>query len=224
LFALIKMFTDKIILADKPLNWTSTDVVRFLKKNLSLKKVGHAGSLDPRATGLLILCTDKMTKSINDFMDKEKEYQGIIKIGAITKSFDTETEEEDLKDVSSVTDEMIESTGQSFLGEIEQVPPMHSALKLNGRPLYKLARKGESVERKARKITIRNFDIKRLNSDEIFFNVVCSKGTYIRSIANDFGAKLGVGGYLKELRRIRIGDYNLDNLNESAGEIKFRTI
>lgn len=218
------MFTDKIILADKPLNWTSTDVVRFLKKNLSLKKVGHAGSLDPRATGLLILCTDKMTKSINDFMDKEKEYQGIIKIGAITKSFDTETEEEDLKDVSSVTDEMIESTGQSFLGEIEQVPPMHSALKLNGRPLYKLARKGESVERKARKITIRNFDIKRLNSDEIFFNVVCSKGTYIRSIANDFGAKLGVGGYLKELRRIRIGDYNLDNLNESAGEIKFRTI
>jgi len=218
------MFTDKIILADKPLNWTSTDVVRFLKKNLSLKKVGHAGSLDPRATGLLILCTDKMTKSINDFMDKEKEYQGIIKIGAITKSFDTETEEEDFKDVSSVTDEMIESTAQTFLGEIEQVPPMHSALKLNGRPLYKLARKGESVERKARKITIRNFDIKRLNSEEIFFNVVCSKGTYIRSIANDFGAKLGVGGYLKELRRIRIGDYNLENLNESAGEIKFRAI
>jgi tRNA pseudouridine55 synthase len=218
------MYTDRIILADKPLNWTSTDVVRYLKKNLSLKKVGHAGSLDPRATGLLILCTDKMTKSINDFMDKEKEYQGIIKIGVRTISFDTETEEEDFKDVSGVTDKMIENTVQSFLGEIEQVPPMHSALKLNGRPLYKLARKGESVELKARKITIRTFDIKRLNCDEIFFNVVCSKGTYIRSIANDFGVKLGVGGYLKELRRIRIGDYNLDNLNETSGEIRFRVI
>jgi len=218
------MFTDKIILTDKPLDWTSTDVVRFLKKNLSLKKVGHAGSLDPRATGLLILCTDKMTKKINDFMDMEKEYQGIIKIGAVTRSFDTETEEEDLKDVSGVSDDMIEKTREIFLGEIEQVPPMHSALKLNGRPLYKLARKGEKVELKPRKIEIKSFEIKRLNECEIFFNIICSKGTYIRSIANDFGEKLGVGGYLKELRRTRIGEFNLNNLKEKAGEIKFCTI
>lgn len=218
------MYTDKIILTDKPLDWTSTDVVRFLKKKLSLKKVGHAGSLDPRATGLLILCTDRMTKKINDFMDMEKEYQGIIKIGARTRSFDTETEEEDLKDVSGINDEMIEKVRITFLGEIEQIPPMHSALKFNGRPLYKLARKGETVELKARKIEIKEFEIKRLNEKEIFFDIICSKGTYIRSIANDFGEKLNVGGYLKELRRTRIGVYDLKNLKDAAGEIYFCAI
>lgn len=218
------MFTDKIILTDKPLNWTSTDVVRFLKKSLSLKKVGHAGSLDPRATGLLILCTDRLTKKINEFMDYEKEYQGIIKIGARTRSFDTETEEEDFKDVSKVSDEMIENARSSFLGVTEQVPPMHSAIKLNGRPVYKLARKGQTVELKPRKIEIKTFEVRRLNSEEIFFNIVCSKGTYIRSVANDFGEMLGVGGYLKELRRIRIGEYDLNNLNEKIGEIYYRII
>lgn len=218
------MFTDKIILTDKPLNWTSTDVVRFLKKNLSLKKVGHAGSLDPRATGLLILCTDRMTKKINEFMDYEKEYQGIIRIGARTRSFDTETEEEDFKDTSTVSDFMIENARSSFLGIVEQVPPMHSAIKLNGRPVYKLARKGQTVELKPRKIEIKAFDVKRLSSEEIFFNIVCSKGTYIRSVANDLGEMLGVGGYLKELRRIRIGEYDLNNLNEKIGEIIYRAI
>lgn len=218
------MFTDKIILTDKPLNWTSTDVVRFLKKNLSLKKVGHAGSLDPRATGLLILCTDRMTKKINEFMDFEKEYQGIIRIGARTRSFDTETEEEDFKDASKVSDEMIENACSSFLGVIEQVPPMHSAIKVNGRPVYKLARKGKTVELKPRKIEIKTFEVKRLNSEEIFFNIVCSKGTYIRSVANDFGEMLGVGGYLKELRRIRIGEYDLNNMNEKTGDIIYRVI
>ncbi|MBI5404253.1 MAG: tRNA pseudouridine(55) synthase TruB [Ignavibacteriae bacterium] len=218
------MYTDKIILTDKPLDWTSTDVVRFLKKKLSLKKVGHAGSLDPRATGLLILCTDKMTKRINEFMDYEKEYQGIIRIGARTKTYDTESEEEDFREVSGVSGKMIEDVRKTFVGETEQIPPMHSALKLNGRPLYKLARKGETVELKARKIVIKEFGIKRLNDEEIFFNIICSKGTYIRSIANDFGEKLGVGGYLKELRRTRIGIYDLNNLNETAGEIKFSAI
>ena len=218
------MFTDKIILTDKPLNWTSTDVVRFLKKNLSLTKVGHAGSLDPRATGLLILCTDKMTKKINDFMNLEKEYQGIIKVGARTKSYDTETEEEDFKDIGGISDNMIETVRDTFIGEIEQIPPMHSALKLNGRPLYKLARKGESVELKPRSVVIKNFDIKRIDVNEIFFNIICSKGTYIRSIANDFGEKLGVGGYLKELRRIRIGNYDLNHLDNQAGDIKFSTV
>jgi tRNA pseudouridine55 synthase len=218
------MFTDKIILTDKPLNWTSTDVVRFLKKSLSLTKVGHAGSLDPRATGLLILCTDKMTKRINDFMDLEKEYRGIIRIGAKTKSYDTESEEEEITDVSRIEEKMIEDIRNTFLGEIEQVPPMHSAIKLNGRPVYKLARKGKTVELKPRKITIKQFDVKRLNPEEIYFNIVCSKGTYIRSIANDLGEKLGVGGYLKELRRIRIGKYNLDNLDLKIGEIKYSVI
>lgn len=218
------MFTDKIILTDKPLNWTSTDVVRFLKKNLSLTKVGHAGSLDPRATGLLILCTDRMTKQINSFMDSEKEYQGIIRIGAVTRSFDTETEEEDIKDASGITDEMIEDARKTFLGEIEQVPPMHSAVKLNGRPAYKLARKGTMLDLKARRVTIKGFDIKRLGTEEIYFSIICSKGTYIRSIANDLGAKLGVGGYLKELRRIRIGEYNLKNLNMKAGEVNYNVL
>jgi|WetSurMetagenome_2_1015567.scaffolds.fasta_scaffold369847_2 tRNA pseudouridine55 synthase len=218
------MFTDKIILTDKPLNWTSTDVVRFLKKSLSLTKVGHAGSLDPRATGLLILCTDKMTKRINEFMDFEKEYRGIIRIGAKTKSYDTESEEEEITDVSHIDEKMIEDIRNTFLGDIEQVPPMHSAIKLNGRPVYKLARKGKTVELKPRKITIKHFDIKRLTPEEIYFNIVCSKGTYIRSIANDLGEKLGVGGYLKELRRIRIGEYNLDNLDLKIGEIKYSVI
>lgn len=218
------MYTDKIILTDKPIDWTSTDVVRFLKKKLSLEKVGHAGSLDPRATGLLILCTDKMTKRINEFMECEKEYQGIIRIGARTKSYDTESEEEDVREVSGINGKMIEDVRNTFIGETEQIPPMHSALKHKGRPLYKLARKGETVELKARKIEIREFGIKRLNNEEIFFNIICSKGTYIRSIANDFGEKLGVGGYLKELRRTRIGIYDLSNLNETAGEIKFSAI
>ncbi len=218
------MFTDKIILTDKPLNWTSTDVVRFLKKSLSLTKVGHAGSLDPRATGLLILCTDRMTKQINNFMDSEKEYQGIIRIGAKTRSFDTETEEEEIRDASGITDEMIENARKTFLGEIQQVPPMHSAIKLNGRPAYKLARKGTMLDLKARKVTIKVFDIKRLNSDEIYFSIICSKGTYIRSIANDLGEKLGVGGYLKELRRIRIGEYDLNNLDKKIGEINYNVL
>lgn len=218
------MFTDKIILTDKPLNWTSTDVVRFLKKSLSLTKVGHAGSLDPRATGLLILCTDKMTKRINEFMDFEKEYRGIIRIGAKTKTYDTESEEEDLTDVSNVSEKIIMDVRDTFLGDIQQIPPMHSALKLNGRPLYKLARKGEMVELKPRNITVKSFDVKKLNNEEIYFSIVCTKGTYIRSIANDFGTKLGVGGYLKELRRIRIGGYNLNNLNEKIGEINFCAI
>jgi tRNA pseudouridine55 synthase len=218
------MFTDKIILTDKPLNWTSTDVVRFLKKSLSLTKVGHAGSLDPRATGLLILCTDRYTKRISEFMDYEKEYRGIIRIGAKTKSYDTESEEEEITDVSHIDDKIIENIRNTFLGEIEQVPPMHSAIKLNGRPVYKLARKGKTVELKPRKITVKQFDIKRLNTEEIYFNIVCSKGTYIRSIANDLGEKLGVGGYLKELRRIRIGEYNLDNLDLKIGEINYCVI
>jgi tRNA pseudouridine55 synthase len=165
-----------------------------------------------------------MTKQINNFMDSEKEYQGIIRIGAKTKSFDTETGEEDIKDASGITDDMTEEVRKTFMGEIQQVPPMHSAVKLNGRPAYKLARKGTMLELKPRKVTIKVFEIKRLSPEEIYFCITCSKGTYIRSIANDFGEKLGVGGYLKELRRIRIGEYDLNNLDKKAGEINYSVL
>lgn len=216
---------DKIILADKPLDWSSADVLNVLKKDLNVPKIGHAGTLDPRATGLLVICTGKMTKKINEFIDYDKEYEGIIKIGAVTKGYDTESEEEDIKDVSHIDDAELERARQKFLGEIEQVPPMHSAVKHGGKPLYKLARKGKEIERKPRIVTISRFDIKRLNQNEIFFDITCSKGTYIRSIANDFGKELAVGGYLKELRRTRVGKFILTGLdNESARGIKYKVL
>jgi tRNA pseudouridine55 synthase len=220
----ISIFSDRIILADKPLDFTSTDLVRLFKKQFRIKKIGHAGTLDPKATGLLILCTDSMTKRIDSFMDLEKEYTGIIKIGAVTKSFDTEKEEEGEIDASHITDEEIESVRISFVGESEQLPPMYSALKHKGTPLYKFARAGKEIERQPRKINISKIEAFRINPDEIFFKVVCSKGTYIRVLANDFGARLGVGGYLLELRRTRIGEYSLENLTEEVKNIKFRIL
>lgn len=217
-------FSDRIILADKPLDFTSTDVVRLFKKQFRIKKIGHAGSLDPKATGLLILCTDSMTKRIDTFMNLEKEYTGIIKIGAVTKSFDTEKEVENEVDTSHITDDEIEKVRKSFLGESEQMPPMYSALKHKGKPLYKLARAGKEIERQPRKINISKIEAYRINPIEIFFKVVCSKGTYIRVIADDFGAKLGVGGYLLELRRTRIGEFSLENLTEEVKNIQFRIL
>jgi tRNA pseudouridine55 synthase len=165
-----------------------------------------------------------MTKKIANFMDLEKEYIGIIKIGATTKTFDTESEEENHKDTEHITDEEIQKLKELFTGEIEQIPPMHSAIKFQGKPIYKLARKGKSIELKPRKITIKSFDISKIKIDEILFKVLCSKGTYIRSLANDFGAKLGVGGYLKSLRRTRIGDFTTENLDDEIREIKFRVL
>ena len=215
-------FDDKIIIVDKPLDFTSADVVRLFKKQFRIKKIGHAGSLDPKATGLLILCTDSMTKRIDLFMDMEKEYSGIIRIGAVTKSFDTEKEEENEVDTSHITDEDIQKAINSFLGESEQMPPMYSAIKHKGRALYKLAREGKVIERKVRKIIISNIEARKINFKEVFFNVVCSKGTYIRVIADDFGARLGVGGYLLELRRLRIGNITLENLDREARNIKFK--
>ena len=217
-------YSNKVILVDKPLCLTSADVVYRLKRKLRLRKVGHAGTLDPRATGLLIVCTDKMTKSVNEFMDLEKEYEGTIRIGARTKSFDTETSEFDLKDVSHLMQEEIFKARDYFLGEIEQTPPMYSALKHKGKPLYKIARKGKTIERKPRKILIREFEINRVDDFHVWFKVVCSKGTYIRTIANDFGERLGVGGYLKTLRRTRIGDYVLENLNMDLDGLKYRVL
>lgn len=215
------MYNNAIILADKPKTWSSNGVLNVLKKKLDLKKAGHSGTLDPMATGLLVVCTGKMTKKISGFIDYDKEYTGIIKIGAKTESYDTEKEEYDLVDTSSVTDKDIENVRLKFTGEILQLPPMHSAVKLNGKRLYIIARKGKEVEREPRKVSVSEFDIKRINENELEFRIVCSKGTYIRSIANDIGEALGVGGYLKELRRTRIGEFKLNDFENEASGIKF---
>ncbi len=214
----------KIYLVDKPLNYTSADVVRIFKGSLRLKKLGHSGTLDPRATGLLILCSDKMTKKINEFIEYDKEYEGIIRIGATTKSFDTESEEENILENFEVSDEQIENVRKSFLGESEQLPPMYSAVKHKGKPLYKMARKGREIERKTRKIHISEFEISRKSRTELIFRISSSKGTYIRSIANDFGERLGVGGYLKELRRTRIGEYVIEDFNEELRNIRYTVL
>ena len=216
--------SDLIILVDKPLDFTSADIVRILKKTLSLKKLGHSGTLDPKATGLLILCSDKMTKKINEFIEYDKEYEGIIRLGAVTKSFDTEDEEEDIADEISVSEEDIEKVRQIFLGVTDQLPPMYSAVKHKGRPLYKMARKGREIERSTRKINITHFEIRKINDRELFFRISCSKGTYIRVIANDFGKYLGTGGYLKELRRTRIGHFVLEDFDESVKDIRYKIL
>jgi len=215
-------YSNKIFLIDKPLDFTSFDIVRIFKKKFNLKKAGHSGTLDPKATGLLIVCSDKMTKKINEFIEYDKEYEGVIRIGARRKSFDTESREEDIIEDVHVSDEEIESVRKTFLGEVEQMPPMFSAIKHNGKPLYKLARAGKEIERKSRKIIISEFEIKKVSESELMFRISSSKGTYIRSIANDFGERLGVGGYLKELRRTRIGKYDLSGLDSEVKEIRYR--
>jgi tRNA pseudouridine55 synthase len=214
-------FFSKIILADKPLDYTSADIVHIFKKNFRINKIGHAGTLDPKATGLLILCTDKMTKAIDKFMNLEKEYSGILRIGAVTKTSDTESEEENPVDVSQITDADIENVRKRFEGETEQIPPMHSAVKYKGKPLYKLARKGKVIERQPKKVFIKDFTVNRLNETEIYFKLTCSKGTYIRVLASDFGESLGVGAYLKSLRRLRIGEFTTENLTEEINHIKY---
>lgn len=214
-------FNDKIFLVDKPLDFTSFDIVRIFKKNFNLKKAGHSGTLDPRATGLLILCSGKMTKKINEFIEYDKEYEGVIRIGAKTKSFDTESREEEIIENVNVTEEEIERVRKTFLGESEQMPPMFSALKYNGKPLYKLARAGKEVERKTRLINVTEFDVKKISETELKFRISSSKGTYIRCIANDFGERLGVGGYLKELRRTRIGEFKIGDFEEEVKGIRY---
>lgn len=199
----------EIILVNKPLNWTSFDIVARIRAMFEIKKIGHAGTLDPRATGLLILCTGKMTKQIDQFQGYEKEYTGIFEIGAVTKSFDTETEVFDIKDFSHVSKEEVELLFRSFIGIQQQLPPMYSAIKMNGRRLYKDARKGRDIERPTREIEIIEFEMTSFTLPYIGFRVVCSKGTYIRSLANDIGVKLGCGAYLKELCRTKIGQFSI---------------
>jgi len=200
---------DGFLLIDKPLRWTSFDVVRKIRNILKIKKVGHAGTLDPLATGLLIVCTGRFTKKINEYMAQEKEYTGTITLGAVTPTYDLESTPEDFKATDAITEELIRETTGQFKGEISQTPPIHSAIKQNGKPVYLLARKGVDVIMEPRKITIHEFEITKIEMPVISFRVVCTTGTYIRSLANDFGKALGCGGYLSQLRRTRIGNFNV---------------
>jgi tRNA pseudouridine55 synthase len=200
----------KVIAIDKPLHWTSFDMVRKLRSLLQIKKIGHAGTLDPLATGLLIVCTGKFTKKINEFMAAEKEYTGTITLGAVTPTYDLESLPQQQKEYAFITNKLLQQTAKQFIGTIEQYPPIYSAIKKEGVALYELARKGVAVNPEARKITISTFEITAINLPEISFRVVCGSGTYIRSLANDFGAALGCGGYLSSLRRTRIGNFNVE--------------
>ncbi len=206
------IFTEgQVLLIDKPLEWTSHDVVAKVRNTLKIKKVGHAGTLDPLATGMLILCTGKFTKKINEYMAREKEYTGIFTLGAVTPTYDLESEPEQLKDYSFITEQLINIQLKSFIGEIQQVPPIHSAIKQKGKPVYLLARKGIDVKMEPRAITIKEFEITNIELPVLYFRVVCTTGTYIRSLANDFGAALGCGAYLSKLCRTRIGEFTLNN-------------
>jgi len=204
----------ELLLIDKPIDWTSFDVVnkvrRLLSRRLGQKlKVGHAGTLDPKATGLLIICTGGMTKKIDGFVGMDKEYTGTFTLGAITPSFDTETEIIQQSGISHLQPMTILAATQKFTGPIQQVPPVYSAKLIEGKRAYQYARKNEEVDMPPVPVTIHTFEISCIELPEVCFRVLCSKGTYIRSLARDFGEELGVGAYLSSLRRTKIGDYDV---------------
>lgn len=201
----------KVILMDKPMEWTSFDAVKKVRILTRISKVGHAGTLDPLATGLLIICTGKFTKKINEYMGMEKEYTGTFTLGATTPTYDLESTPENLQDISHLTEEQIHSATKLFTGLIMQIPPAHSAIKKDGKPVYLAARKGENVVLEPRPVTIHQFVIEKIELPIVHFRVVCSTGTYIRSLAHDFGAALGVGGYMSSLRRTRIGIFSVED-------------
>ncbi len=201
----------RVLLIDKALDWTSFDVVRKIRNTIKIKKVGHAGTLDPLATGLLIVCTGRFTKKINEYMAQEKEYTGTITLGAVTPTYDLESEPENLQTTEGITAEMIREATKGFTGTILQTPPIHSAIKQNGKPVYLMARKGVDVVLEPRQITINEFEITDISMPVISFRVVCTTGTYIRSLANDFGKALGCGGYLSRLRRTKIGNFSVED-------------
>jgi len=213
----------QILLIDKPVEWTSFDVVRKIRNLIKIKKVGHAGTLDPLATGLLIVCTGRFTKKINEYMAQEKEYTGTLTLGATTPTYDLESEPRNFKDLTVISEELIANATKQFIGEIMQVPPAHSAIKIGGKRVYELARQGKEVVIEPRKITIMQFDIEKIEMPVVHFRVICSTGTYIRSLAHDFGAALGCGAYLSGLCRTRIGAYKLEDaksMQEWEDEIK----
>lgn len=214
----------KTLLIDKPLEWTSFDIVKKIRNSVKIKKVGHAGTLDPLATGLLIVCTGKHTKKIETYQGQVKEYTGIVELGKTTPSYDLETEFNSEKDAEGITLEKIEMVISSELtGEISQIPPLYSALKVGGERLYNKARRNETVEVKPRQVVVDSFEVVRFENPEVFFKIRCSKGTYIRSLAHDLGQKLGCGGYLKSLRRTKIGDFSVEDaydIDSFVSEVK----
>lgn len=200
-----------IFLVNKPIGWSSFDVVKKIRIHFGVKKVGHAGTLDPRATGLLIVGIGKKTKRISDYSDLEKEYEATLILGATTASYDAETEVIECRSAAGIKKEDIIRVIKMFTGVILQKPPMYSAIKLNGKPLYKYARKGREIELEAREVEISQIDLLDFQLPEVKLRVVCSKGTYIRSLANDIGEKLGCGAHLSSLVRTRIGNFHLDD-------------
>jgi len=201
----------KVILIDKPLRWTSFDVIRKIRNLIRIKKVGHAGTLDPLATGLLIVCTGKFTKRINEYMAQEKEYTGSFTLGATTASYDLEQKPGNYRPIEHITAEQIKSATLQFTGEIFQVPPAHSAIQIDGKRVYELARQGKEVIIEPRRVTVNEFEITGVSLPLVHFRIVCSTGTYIRSLANDLGLALGCGAYLSSLCRTRIGEFRLDD-------------
>ncbi len=210
----------QVLLIDKPLEWSSFQAVNKLKwairKKFSLKKfkIGHAGTLDPLATGLLIICTGKFTKKITEYQGQEKEYTGVFTLGGTTASYDLETEINKTFATDHITPDLIKATTHQFIGDIEQAPPVFSALKKDGKRLYELAREGKTVDIPKRKVNVSAFEITDIDGLNIHFRIACSKGTYIRSIAHDFGAALNSGAHLTALRRTKIGDFNVDNAQD----------
>jgi len=207
----------QVLLIDKPLHWTSFQAVNKLRWeirhafHIKKIKVGHAGTLDPLATGLLVICTGKMTKQINTFQDQIKEYTGTLVLGSTTPSFDLETDINETFPTDHITEKDIHETTKQFIGDIEQFPPVFSAIKKDGKRLYEFARAGEDVEIKSRKVSVSEFEITRIENNQVDFRVVCSKGTYIRSLANDFGKALKSGSHLSALKRTKIGDFLVEN-------------
>ena len=207
----------QVLLIDKPLTWTSFQVVNKLRWeirqrfNIKKIKVGHAGTLDPLATGLLIICTGKQTKQIDTYQGQVKEYTGTFTLGGTTPSYDLETEINNTFPTAHITEELLHETTKQFIGEIQQKPPIFSAIKKDGKRLYELARKGETIEIKERIVTVSSFEITKIKLPEVEFRIICSKGTYIRSIAFDYGKALNSGGYLSALRRTKIGNFSVDD-------------
>lgn len=199
-----------MLLVDKEPDWTSFDVTKKIRLALRVAKVGHAGTLDPAATGLLILCSNRMTKEIDRYQAEEKEYAGLFVLGASTPSHDAATEITATVPIDDLKPDLVRRHAERFSGTFDQVPPMYSALKVAGRRLYNLARKGVEVERRPRQVTVREFRLEEILLPEVRFTLVCSKGTYVRSLVHDLGQSLGCGAYLKELRRTRIGTYRVE--------------
>lgn len=203
--------TGRLLLINKPYDWTSFDVVNKLRYRLKIKKIGHAGTLDPLATGLLIICTGKMTKRIEEFMGLEKEYTGKMILGKTTPSHDMETQVNRTTDISSLKEHQVREATQAFTGKLSQLPPMHSAIKVGGKRAYEFARQGRDIVLQPREVEVKVFELMNIHLPEVSFRIVCSKGTYIRSIVRDFGESLGAGAYLSELCRTRIGPYLLSD-------------